>query len=125
LRCPLFRICQASIDPELLSTHVFIFIRFSATNKQELCSCECCRLYRCAAFNKHLESLNIHAYYLDYGCKLRRRRFSTTGVMVKYFMCGHSVDWFPVINRHTALKIRPQTAKVFMFKDHESNYPNK
>jgi len=37
-------------------------------------------------------------------------------------MCGHLVDWFPVINRHAALKPQPQTAKVLMLKDHGSNY---
>jgi len=62
-RCPLVRMCQLSIDPEFLSKHVFVIIRFSATNWQKWCCCECKRLSICAALHYHQESLDIPAYY--------------------------------------------------------------
>ena len=80
---------NVSIDPEFLSTHVFVIIRFSATNWQEWCCCECKRLSIWAALYYHQESLDIPAFYHDNDCKLRRCSFFTSAVKVTYFMCGN------------------------------------
>ena len=40
----------SSGDPDYLSTHVLVFIHFSAENWQGLFCCECRSLYICTAF---------------------------------------------------------------------------
>jgi len=116
--------CQSSIDPEFLSTHVFVIIRFSATNWQEWCCCECKRLSICEALNYHQERLAIPAYYHDNDRKLQRCSFFTSAVKVTYFTCGNKKDLFPVIIQHRDLKNQSQTLKVLMFKEHRSNEQN-
>jgi len=105
-------------------THVFVIIRFSATNWQKWCCCECKRLSICAALNYHKESLPIPAYYHDNDRKLPRCRFFTSAVKVIHFTCGNKKDLFPVSNQHRALKNQSQTSKVLMFKEHRLNEQN-
>jgi len=90
--------CQTSIDPEFPSTHVFVIIRFSATNWQEWYCCECMCLSICAALNQHQESINIPAYYHDNGRKLAlitEMQFLKSDVWLLYFTCGNKKRLVP------------------------------